>query len=500
MTDGTDRTVARGSHYAALMAVLLVSLLGCRSSEESQPTLPPSILRVGYGLTSGADARAGIRQLAVNIASEGLLTYGPDGRPQGRLVDNWELSDDGLMLRLHLTPGILFHDGTPVTAELVRDILLQQLPSFVGPAFGDIAEIRAVSDIEVEFRLVRRSSFLLEGLDTPIQRVGGSEANGDPIGTGPFMPLGGTEEGLVEMVATPDYHRGPPNLSGIVISQYASVRSAWADLLRQEVDMVYEVGVDAVDLLQPSSAINVFTYPRAYVLAVILNVSRPHLRDPAFRRALNAAVDRQTLVSEVLNGHGRPADGPLWPYHWAYDASLPKFTYAPIEVEGERRSFSLLFTEDSHERIALMLQRQLQAIGVDVSLESAPLDEALRRARTGDFDAFLVDAAHGPMMVRPYLIWHSKAPRNWGRFSSAAVDAAFETMQRAPSDEVYKEGVAAFQAAVIDDPPAIFLAWGERSRAVSARFDVAVEPNRDVFFSTLRLWRPVISPGSAGRN
>ena len=43
---------------------------------------------------------------------------------------------------------------------------------------------------------------------------------------------------------------------------------------------------------------------------------------------------------------------------------------------------------------------------------------------------------------------------------------------------------------MIDDPPAIFLAWSERARAVSKRFVVPdAEPGRDIL-STLRFWKP----------
>src|SRR5262249_42495919 len=58
------------------------------------------------------------------------------------------------------------------------------------------------------------------------------------------------------------------------------------------------------------------------------------------------------------------------------------------------------------------------------------------------------------------------------------------------SDEQYREGVADVQRAVVHDPPAIFLAWSRRARAVSRRFEVPAEPNTDVL-ATLRLWRPV---------
>jgi len=60
----------------------------------------------------------------------------------------------------------------------------------------------------------------------------------------------------------------------------------------------------------------------------------------------------------------------------------------------------------------------------------------------------------------------------------------------AASDDDNLNGITAFQQAVDDDPPAIFLAWMERARAVSKRFVVpAAEPGRDVL-STLRLWKP----------
>jgi len=68
-------------------------------------------------------------------------------------------------------------------------------------------------------------------------------------------------------------------------------------------------------------------------------------------------------------------------------------------------------------------------------------------------------------------------------------DAALDRVRHAANDDEYRAGVAAFQRAMIDDPPAIFLAWSQRARAVSSRFEVPVEPGRDVL-GTLRLWRP----------
>src|SRR4051794_24338577 len=99
----------------------------------------------------------------------------------------------------------------------------------------------------------------------------------------------------------------------------------------------------------------------------------------------------------------------------------------------------------------------------------------------------LADFLMGPNILRPYQIWHTGSPTNWGKYSSAEVDAALDRVRHAGSDGEYRVGVSAFQRAIVDDPPAIFLAWSERARAVSTRFETPIEPGRDIL-STLRLW------------
>jgi hypothetical protein len=79
------------------------------------------------------------------------------------------------------------------------------------------------------------------------------------------------------------------------------------------------------------------------------------------------------------------------------------------------------------------------------------------------------------------------------------VDTAFDAIRDAPDDKAYKAGVAAFQKAIVNDPPAIFLVWGERARAVSTRFEFPAEPGRDIL-PTLRLWRPRSDTRSMSRN
>jgi ABC-type transport system substrate-binding protein len=264
-------------------------------------------------------------------------------------------------------------------------------------------------------------------------------------------------------------------------------------MLRDHLDMLYEVGTDALDSLERSNQILVFTFVRHYQYALMFNTQRPALRSPAIRQALSEAIDRDALVREALNGHGVPSSGPIWPRHWAIGSDLEKFSYDPGKADKVLSAGGLHFTclvPPDYERIALVLKRQLDRVNVSMDIKEMPPDRIFDAMAKRDFDAVLFDVVSGPSLFRPFLMWRSGTTANLAGFSSKAVDAALDSIRHAASDDDYRSGVAAFQHSTMEDPPAIFLAWSERARAVSKRFMVAdVQPGRDIL-ATLRFWKP----------
>jgi hypothetical protein len=117
------------------------------------------------------------------------------------------------------------------------------------------------------------------------------------------------------------------------------------------------------------------------------------------------------------------------------------------------------------ERIAITVKRQLAAVGVELLPEEVPVDELSKRAGAGQYEALLIEVISGQTMFRPYVVWHSQGPSNWGKFGTSTSDGALDRVRRAQSDDEYRDAVAGLQQNFMDDPPAVFLAWsGARPR------------------------------------
>jgi peptide/nickel transport system substrate-binding protein len=438
------------------------------------------------------------------LTIESLARLTDDGRLAPWLARDWLVSSDRRTVTVNLRSGVKFHDGSLLTADLVANAVKAALPGFMGPAAEDVESVSAANAEQIVIRLRQPSAFLLDALETTIQKPGSPH-----IGTGPFVLS--DPKSPTDMHANAGYYLGKPSIDRVTVEAFPSVRAAWAEMLRGRIDMLYEVGIDALDSLEASSNISIHTFSRRYQYVVMLNTQTDAFRPKDVRRALNLAVDRDAIVREALNGHGTASTGPVWPHNYAFRKDAPVFrrdvnTAAEILAaknrklgHGERAlHFTLLVRPDAvHERIALTLKRQLQSVGVDVTVEETPVDRLVASMKDRRFEAMLIEMISGPSLLRPYQMWHSGGAAN---ATNSTIDTALDRIRHSASDEESSSGVAAFQQAVMDDPPAIFLAWMDRARAVSKRFEVPpAEAGRDIL-SNMRLWKPRTNLQDAARN
>ena len=485
-----------------LAAALLALLSACTARSETPAA--DTTLRIGFGI--GASARdSSVRNLTDLLYAESLLQRNWDGRQTPRLASAWRWEEDGHALRLQLKQGVVLHDGTPLTAALVRDIL-QPSAGRLELGFEQVTGISAPADATLLIRLTRPDLFLLNGLaDRRIVRPDAPD-----IGTGPFRLV--RRDGVVETRRFDRYHGGTPALAGVEIVTYDTTRSAWAAMMRGEVNAAQEVSRDSVEFLEGSSTIQTFRAVQPFYVPLVFNFRHAALRQAEVRQALVEALDRDAIIERTMRSRGRRADGPIWPAHWAYPASVPRRAYDPGRAAarldragfplagsgqaGEfHRRFSIrcmVYNQDPlYERMALVVQQQLFEIGVDVEIDLVDMETFGRRAAAGDFDTFLMRTNAGRSMDFTYRFWRSGLPAGllMQRSGYTGADAALEQLRASTSDDQIRSAVAALATRFHEDAPAAFIAWMEVTRAGDARFDVGSDTQPDPFQSIWQ-WRP----------
>ena len=406
---------------------------------------------------------------------------------------------------------MFFHDGTPLTPELAVEAFKRSMAAPTAPtSFSSVQSVTTSGNDGIDVKLSQPNSFFIPDLAQTAVRL----PSNPQVATGPFR-ITQSDEQHFSLQAFDRYYRGQPGIAAVNITAYPTQRNAWAALMRDETDMLYEVGRDAEDFVQAESKVKTYSFPRPYYNVLVFNQRHPILKRTEVRRALNEALDRPALIRDAMNGRGRPAAGPLLPEHWASSTATPSFEFNPsaarLRLEQARLriqpsiggrmpsrfSFTcLLYGDDPRfDRLAVLIQKQLADVGVEMRLLPLTLRQFVDRVGKGDFDAFLMELA-GRSLGWVYDFWHSRDQKHFNSGYRSA-DAALDRIKAAGTDEEIREGVAELFKILHDDPPAAFLAWQMTSRAVSTKFDVAFEADRDIFGNVWK-WRPA-GPQQAAR-
>ncbi len=485
-----------------------LTLAACGDALAPESASGPTELKIGFAGANVASSDIGVGQFATLLTLEGLTYAGVDGRPNPRLAESWRWENGGLSLRVKLRSGIKFHDGTPLTAAVAASALQAAIDKpdnrALYPSLTDVTAIRVEGEDQILIDVSQRAAFLPEELSIPLDH------GPEHVGTGPYRVVTRQAAELVLERFEP-YYLGKPSIRKVTVHQFDALRTAWSSLLRGDFDMVSDVPPDAVEFVR-TERVQVISFARGYQYLIAFNSGRTPFQSAAVRRALNLAVNRDQLAANLFQGYAIPATGPLWPKHWAYDSTVKTSNFDPAAASAlldsagfppdriaetatsgpARLRFTCLIAGAPVERLALEVQRQLYAIGVDMQFETLDPRALGARIRQGDFDAVLTDMISGPTLGRPYIFWRSAKESkglNVFGYENAEAERLFQVLRSSTNEAAVRSATRRLQEVLLDDPPALFLAWSQRNRAVSRNFDVVAESGGDPLLSLGR-WNP----------
>jgi peptide/nickel transport system substrate-binding protein len=460
--------------------------IGC--SRRSPSPAGSQALRIGTQNTPEA-----LNVFSAMLTAESLLGLDSHGRAMPRLASKWQWLNNGRALSISLRPDVQFHDGTPVTAAAVAAILRKNIPTDGAQGFRYLTSIETPNALSLTFHLSQPDAFLVEAIAGTLIL----DETRPNIRTGPFKIISSHPVLVAEKNIA--YYRGAPGIDKVEVTFFDTQRAVFAAMMRGSLDMVPQVNPESVEFLEGASQFETFPSVRQFYIPLIFNVRHPILQNVEVRRALVQAIDREEIVRQAMRGHARTAEDPIWPSHWAYSGAAKGYAYDPAaararldaagfpvrpatrpDTMASRFQLNCLFynKDFQFERIAMLLQRQLEEVGVDLVLTGVDPLTLTKRAKTGDFDSYVFQLRSGTSFDWTYRFWHSD-----GGFQSTGYSGAntvLDDLRRSYNDADVRIAMVNLRQRFYEDVPAAFLAWPETTRAVDARFDIGDKSEPEV--------------------
>lgn len=499
---------------AGLMLAVLLLLTGCANQGGSQsivlitpePTVAVSsnetatggveaakkTLNVGYVAVQGSDLhplRGNARDLnSLNsLVFESLVELDENRQPTALLCDRWESSTEEGVWYFYLRSGIVFHDGSPLTAYDVvasyEDIIIN---SEISPYYNrvkSLSEVTAVDDLTVRVVSNTFGYMTLYAMTFPIVQQYTLNAE-YPKGTGPYWYVSYNSWGLLRLEANPLWWKQQPDIQAIDVKRYDEVSEAMEALATGQID-IYPTTSSSAALSRQLSDRTTIDYTTLTWECLVPDLRNSILSDTAVREALMYGIDRSSLASTVYLGMVQESEVPVIPGSWLYETQSARYNYNP------ERALQLLYeagwndsngdgildrvkdglwedlqidlvtynepTIASREKAAELIATQLAKIGVRVNVTVTTRSRVLKTINneTG-FSMALVGFNLSYLPDLTYL-FKSGASGNCSYYASEKMDDLLLAARNAASADELKAALSDIQLLIAEDLPMLGL-------------------------------------------
>ena len=462
-------------------------------------------------------------QLIQNLEiAETLVRADAAGRLLPGLAVRYSMTDDGGTYRFTIRAGARFHDGSPVSAQVVVDELMRIRTQVAAPLSRvPIQAIRAEGQ-DVTITLSKPFALLPAYLATATSIIlapGSYGAGGTRhavIGSGPYRLTAMRDPNNLELRATDE------TIEHVIRDvRYLAVSDAETRarmLEARNVDLIYNISPAARERLRRNPSFRVVSTTGPRIRYVMLNMADPRLSDLSVRRALFLAMDR-VGAARVLLRSPQAAAYQLMPPALA-DWTLPGEPLPPfnatlanelLDQAGWKRAgaggvrqkngMRLAFTLQTYTMrpelpsLAEALQAQWRRIGVEVRIAIVMPDRIVGDSRSGALELALVSRSY---FVVPDVVgtlsedFDSASPaRGWGAvgWTSAAVDEALRAYERSNDETVRRSSRETILRALHAELPVLPHSWYEFVLAHSAALtNVTYNPFETSFSISRMRW------------
>ncbi|QVQ51454.1 hypothetical protein J4H86_22050 [Spiractinospora alimapuensis] len=340
-------------------------------------------------------------------------------------ADAPEISDDGLRVTIPLREDdIQFNDGTPFTAEAVKQSLdrHRELPgSMRATELSAVESVEVVDDHTIELDLSRpypplqsiladRAGMILS--PTALDELGEDFAQ-DPVCVGPFQYVERVAQDRIVLERSEDYYASDEvPLERVVYRPIPDDVTRLANLRSGQLDVVQNVSPDDVTTVSAEDGLELLNQPSLQYMGITVNVLNADGLDeeprspetvmaehPELREALSLTLDRDAINDVVFSGLYQPACGPIPPIS-AYateetqacpehDLDRARELVAESGLPTPIRIEMMIPNDPISMRLGQVLQAMAAEADFDLRLQPTEFATGVAEGRAGNFDTYI---------------------------------------------------------------------------------------------------------------
>lgn len=542
-----------------LVAVMALSLAACGSKTNDSSQAAPESTGSASGESTAATQPAGnsgekivnvgvtdtlgslnplllnggeINKYATALMFLPLMELDADLNFQGMLADSITTEDNRNFV-VHIDEAATWSDGTPITAEDVAYTALRltspvinntAMMYYVFEGVGDdgfveagadsVDGIQVIDDKTIQFTTKDSMSlttfensyarYLLTLPKHVIEKYTEEELstaewfNQPDVVSGPFYVTEFDVDHYISYKANPDYWKGAPKIDKLNIkivdgSQlYAGLQSGEIDITQHTMSVIPPEDYASVEALD-----NVDVVYGSPVTNQSMFIQTANVPDVRVRQAMLYAINREQLLSELLDGHGEVVDGFLSSASPFYDDSITPVTYDPekakalLEEAGWDGSQTLRFYVNSGDstfvNAATVMVAQWAAVGIKAEVQTVDFATLMSVAGTRDYDILAVQYTYAPVDPYPDVAWLLGGEGSWTGYGDDEVNKALTSTQLTSDVDEIKGLYSIVDKKVQEDVPMISAYIISAQGAVNKRLTGAV-PSVYGFFNDVQNW------------
>lgn len=437
----------------ALSGAAIVALAATGPAAFAQDADPNAVIRIGslyepQNLDNTAGAGQGVTQAFNGNVYEGLFRLTDEGEVEEVLVEDYEISEDGLTYTFTLRDGVTFHSGDPLTAADVKysieRVTAPDSQSSRRSSLETIESIETPDDQTVVITLSERSISLPYNLSYVwIVNDAATELTSSADGTGPYQLEDWRRGTSLSLTPYENYWGDAPSNGGVVFTYFTEATAQNNALLTGAIDIIPSVqSPDSLALFKDNPQFTVTEGASTTKEVLAYNDRVEPFNNVLVRKALARAIDKERLLASVWGEYGTligsfvPPTDPWFVDLTGVDPYDPESARQLLEEAGYGDGFSFTLDTpnyDPHPLVAQFVKNELAKIGVTVDINIITANEWYTKIyQAQDFEATLQEHVN-----HRDIVFYGNPDFYWGYDNPEVI----ELINAAESSETVEEQV-----------------------------------------------------------